>query len=158
MHLNCWSFRCSWSIACRRCSNYIFILHLTLGFNILRKDNCKPRRERFEFGDLVRLILEALRYMLYFQVLCVPSKFKYMKMQRDMWTQPFSTIAAHWSSRLHHLHGNLSPYHMLCFVKWLWPSNILVNISSAKGMVPNRRQAINLTIIDVLKIRPLMTV
>ena len=25
----CWSLRCSWSIACRRCSNYIFILGLT---------------------------------------------------------------------------------------------------------------------------------
>ena len=32
--LNCWSLRWSSSIACRRCSNYIFILHLTLGFNI----------------------------------------------------------------------------------------------------------------------------
>ena len=31
------------------------ILHLTLGFNILRKDNCKPRRETFKFCDLVRL-------------------------------------------------------------------------------------------------------
>ena len=61
--LNCWSLRCSWSIACRRCSNYIFILHLTLGFNILRKDNCKPRRETVKFGDLVRLILEILRYI-----------------------------------------------------------------------------------------------
>ena len=60
--LNCWSLRCSWSIACRRCSNYIFILHLTLGFNILRKDNCRPRRETFKFWDLVRLILEILRY------------------------------------------------------------------------------------------------
>ena len=32
MHLsrqwNCWSLTCSWSIACRRCSNYIFILNL----------------------------------------------------------------------------------------------------------------------------------
>ena len=35
--VNCWSLRCSWSIACRRCSNYIFILHLTLGFKILRR-------------------------------------------------------------------------------------------------------------------------
>ena len=26
---NGWSLRCSWSIACRRCSNYIFILDLT---------------------------------------------------------------------------------------------------------------------------------
>ena len=45
---NCWSLRCSWSIACRRCFNYIFILHLTRGFNILCKDNCKPRQESFE--------------------------------------------------------------------------------------------------------------
>ena len=56
--LNCWSLRCSWSIACRRCSNYIFILYPTLGFNILRKDNCKPSRETFKFRDLVRHILE----------------------------------------------------------------------------------------------------
>ena len=48
--LNCWSLRCSWSIAYLRCSNYSFILHLTLGFNILRKDNCKQRREIFCFG------------------------------------------------------------------------------------------------------------
>ena len=36
----CWSIRWSWSIACRRCSNYIFILDLTSGFNVLGKDNC----------------------------------------------------------------------------------------------------------------------
>ena len=63
MQLNCWSLRCSWSIACRRCSNYIFILHLTLGLNILHKDNCKPRRETFKLWDLVRLIFEILRYI-----------------------------------------------------------------------------------------------
>ena len=33
--LNCWSLRCN--IACRCCANYIFFLHLTLGFNILHK-------------------------------------------------------------------------------------------------------------------------
>ena len=38
--------------------NYIFILHLTHGFNILRKNNCKPKRETFQFQDLVRLISE----------------------------------------------------------------------------------------------------
>ena len=59
--LNYWSLICSWSIACRRCSNYIFILHLTPGLNILRKDNCPPRREIFKFWDFVRLILETLR-------------------------------------------------------------------------------------------------
>ena len=59
----CWSLRCSWSIACQRCCNYIFILHLTLGFNILHKDNCKPRWETFKFSDLVQLVLEILRYI-----------------------------------------------------------------------------------------------
>ena len=60
--LDCCSLRCSWSIACRRCSNYIFILHLTPGFNRLDKDNCKTRRKSFKFLDLVRLILETIRY------------------------------------------------------------------------------------------------
>ena len=43
----------SWSIACRHCSNYIFILNLTPGFNGLDKDNCKTRQETFSFWDLV---------------------------------------------------------------------------------------------------------
>ena len=60
--LNCWSLRCSWSIACRRCSNYIIILDLTPGFNGLGKDNCKTRRESLKFCDLVWLILEILQY------------------------------------------------------------------------------------------------
>ena len=63
MKSNCWSLRCSWSIACRRCSNYIFILNLTPGFNGLGKDTFKVRREAFKFWDLVRLILETLRYI-----------------------------------------------------------------------------------------------
>ena len=46
MQLNCWSLRCSWSIACRRCSNYIFILDLTPGFNGLGKGNCKTRETK----------------------------------------------------------------------------------------------------------------
>ena len=44
------SLRCSWSIACRRCSNHIFIFDLTPGgVNKLRKGNCKTRRETFKF-------------------------------------------------------------------------------------------------------------
>ena len=30
---------------------------------MLHKDNCKARRETFEFWDLVRLIVEILRYL-----------------------------------------------------------------------------------------------
>ena len=45
------------------CFNYIFILDLTPGFIGLGKDNCKTRRETFKFGDLLRLILEIVRYM-----------------------------------------------------------------------------------------------
>ena len=59
--LNCWSLRCSWSIVCRHCSNYIFILNLTPGFNGLGKDNYKMRWEAFKFWDLVHLILKTLR-------------------------------------------------------------------------------------------------
>ena len=45
----CWSLRCSWSIACWCCSNYIFILDLTPGISGLGKDNCKTRRETLKF-------------------------------------------------------------------------------------------------------------
>ena len=31
--LTCWSLRCSWSITCRCCANYILILDLTSDFN-----------------------------------------------------------------------------------------------------------------------------
>ena len=55
MQYDCRSLRCSWSIACRRCSNYIFILDLTPGFIGLGKDNCTTRRETSKFGDLARL-------------------------------------------------------------------------------------------------------
>ena len=58
----CWSLRCSWCIACRRCSNYIFIIDLTPGFSGLGKDNCKTRRETFKFWDLVHLVLEILQH------------------------------------------------------------------------------------------------
>ena len=62
---------CSWSISCRRCSNCIFILNLTPGFHGLGKDHCKRRQETFKFWDLVRLILEVLRYVLTFQQVIV---------------------------------------------------------------------------------------
>ena len=47
--------------ACRRCSNYIFILDLTSGFNGFGKDTRKTVRESFKCWDLVRLILETRR-------------------------------------------------------------------------------------------------
>ena len=43
------SLRCSWSIACRRYSNYIFIFDLAPGFNGLDKDNCMTRRYNSSF-------------------------------------------------------------------------------------------------------------
>ena len=43
---NCWSLRCSWSNACRRCSNYIFIPDLTPGFNAFQ---CNTRGEKKTF-------------------------------------------------------------------------------------------------------------
>ena len=61
---NCWSLRCSWSSTNRCCSNYIFILHLTLGFDILCNYNCKPRWETFKFWDLVCFSLEIIWYVM----------------------------------------------------------------------------------------------
>ena len=61
---HCWSLRCSWSIACRRCSNYIFIIDLTVGFNGLDKE---MRRDSVKFWDLVPLILDILRYLYCFE-------------------------------------------------------------------------------------------
>ena len=61
---NCWSLRHSWSITCRRCSNYIFILDLTPGFNGLGINNCKMRRETLKCWDLVCLILEVWKCIL----------------------------------------------------------------------------------------------
>ena len=55
----------SCSIACQRCSNYIFILDLTPGFNRLYRDNCKTWRKTLKFWDLVPLILEIWWYMYY---------------------------------------------------------------------------------------------
>ena len=48
----CWSFRRSWSIACRRYSNHNFIFDSTPGFNELGRDNIKKRRETFTCCDL----------------------------------------------------------------------------------------------------------
>ena len=45
----------SWSIACRCCSNYIFIFDFTPGFNKYGKDNCTTKWESFTFCDLARL-------------------------------------------------------------------------------------------------------
>ena len=53
----------SWSIACQRCSNYIFVINSTPGFNIMGKGDCKTRPETFMFGDWVQLILENWRYL-----------------------------------------------------------------------------------------------
>ena len=53
----------SWSIACRHCSNYIFILYLASDFKGFGKDSRKVVRDSFKCWDLVRLILETWRYI-----------------------------------------------------------------------------------------------
>ena len=58
---SCRSLRCSWNIVCRRCSNYIFILYLTHGFNRLTKTNTRRDVKQISFWDLVWLILKVWR-------------------------------------------------------------------------------------------------
>ena len=65
-----WLFNCTFNILAngtqhsRCCSNYIFILDFSPGFNRLGRHKCKTRRESFKFCDLVGLIWEVLRYVL----------------------------------------------------------------------------------------------
>ena len=49
------------ALPCRCCSNYIFVLDWTPGFNALGGDNLKMRRESFKFWNLVQLILDILQ-------------------------------------------------------------------------------------------------
>ena len=46
--LNCRSLRCSWSIACRRCSNYIFILHSTLALQYIAQRHLQSATRNIE--------------------------------------------------------------------------------------------------------------
>ena len=55
---NCWSLRCSWSITCRCCSNYVFNLHLMLGFSGFGKQLQDQMRNMQVLG-LVQLILDV---------------------------------------------------------------------------------------------------
>ena len=64
----CCSLICSWSIACRRCSDYIFILDLTHGFNGMGKDNCEARLETFNLSAMVRLILGIWRLIIFVMI------------------------------------------------------------------------------------------
>ena len=87
---NCWSLRCSWSIAYRRCSNYISILNLTPCFNGLDKDDCKTRWESFKYWNLARLILDTLRY---FHQKCVWFTISIFHIQEDAPQSKFHYLA-----------------------------------------------------------------
>ena len=63
-----WQARFVWRYACRRCSNCIFILDSTPGFNGLGKDNCKTRRKTLRFWDSVRPVLEVWQYIWYLEI------------------------------------------------------------------------------------------
>ena len=134
--LNCWSFRCSWSIACRRCSNYIFVLDLTPGFNGLSKGNCNTRREIFTFWDFVQLISDSWRYIRYARLhsivycIClndwysdkVRSPFPRMVWQAIFLLSKFYSITVPWAYLTQQLFGwnGLIPLEIECDgFKWL---------------------------------------
>ena len=77
-----WSLRCSWSIACSRCSptTHSFLTH---GFNGLDKS----RRETFKFWDLVLLILEVWRKHVYHNRHFIPYHVPYIYI--ISWTSQF---------------------------------------------------------------------
>ena len=120
------AFRCSWSIT--GCSNDIFILALTPGFNGLGKDNCKTRWETFKFWDLVLLILEVWRW-------CRQSS----TMPYDLTTLPGHNELTHWGWVTHIFVGKLT----------------IIGLDN--GLSPERRQAIIWTNTGILLIGHLGT-
>ena len=115
--------RCSWSIACQCCSN--FILDLTLGFNGLGKDNFKTGRQIFKTWDLVRLISGIWRYVQYPVytnniTMCTVKK----------WTKFFWMFATHWTGDIscHISEQNARPlwyWNSMC----VWHDNISITIN-----------------------------
>ena len=82
--------------------NYIFILNLTPGFNVLSEDNCNRIQETFKLWDLVRLILEVLRWAQAYW--CLKNKAAYYR-------QHFQEIVSiHvYSKRYRYLEKQISP-------------------------------------------------
>ena len=115
-------------MACRRCSNYIFILYLTPGFNELGKDKRKARRETFKFRDFVKLILEIWRYthdslfvMLFVLVYHSPLPLSY---RGTLYKHGPSWISNHMPSKLWDEITYPSPNFNGCTVEvWEWISN-----------------------------------
>ena len=109
------------STACRRCSNYIFILDLTPGFNIWHKDNCMARRQTFQFRDLVHFIKEVLRYIpaipkfYVYAIICLCPKFNAIFSQSDC-------VMTVWDELSH---------------SGLVVTKIWVSIGSGNGLLPN---------------------
>ena len=63
-----WSPLCSWSTACRHCSNHISMLDLTPGSNRLGRDNCKTRQATYTCWDLVPYTRRLTAYLMNFCV------------------------------------------------------------------------------------------
>ena len=120
-----WSLRCSWSIAYRQCSNYIFILDLTPGFSGLGKDNYKTRRKAFKFWDSMRLILETWRFVWHHwgQVMPYVIQFSQWMVCCLFSIQPLPKPMLIYC-QLHHLEQTLvkleSRYNLLSSGKWCW--------------------------------------
>ena len=75
-----------------QCSNYIYILDLTPGFNRLHKDNFKTRRQTFKFGDLVRLILEIFLNHGMAKVVRIHSSRRHEQSRQDISNNSFDLI------------------------------------------------------------------
>ena len=129
MQYNCRSLRCSWSIACRRCSNYIWVIDLTSGFKGFGKDSHRTVWESFKCWDLVRLILETWRYTKWRVKNCsqgIPChSSQKLTVVSHSWTDPSPLL--HWSSYWQH-QCVLSPpggahvhTHTACIVRCLSP-------------------------------------
>ena len=95
-------------MACWRCTNYIFILNLASGFNGLGTDNYKTRRISFKFLDLVRLMLEIVRYVYIWYKSLLYFVWVMLK-QQSIFGFPFDSLAPALSHKRHGFSNHQQP-------------------------------------------------
>ena len=94
----------------QHCSNNIFILDLTSGFNGLGQDNCKTIWETFKFWDLVHLILEVWWYCMLTNSLCKTCQARVLPLPVPPLAPPYQC----------QLRTELSPYRVIMVTpQWL---------------------------------------
>ena len=130
--LICRSLRCSWSIACRRCSNYIFILNLTPDFKDWSKTTSRRDENHLSFG--IWCILYQI-FDLFWQAICLLPLKSMERWVNSLWPHDMSaqdhamacclTTPSHYLNQYKFLNSEVLGTHLR--VISLWVSQFILN-------------------------------